>query len=77
MNLMVAHAYAATEYEIEAASNDETFVINGEVFKAKVYCMGWDDGDKVIFLDGSAYGTCTSATLFNMTRKEKCEVWCE
>jgi hypothetical protein len=31
---------AATSYEIEAAGNDEKFVINGEVFEAKTYCLG-------------------------------------
>lgn len=70
-------AQAATVYVIEAASNDETFVINGETFKAKIYCLGWEEGDRVVFLDGSAYGACVSATLFNLTRRERCEVWCE
>jgi len=70
-------AYAATSYEIEAAVNDETFIINGEVFKAKTYCMGWDKGECVIFLEGSASGACATATLYNINRKEQCEVWCE
>jgi|BarGraIncu00222A_1022003.scaffolds.fasta_scaffold91489_2 hypothetical protein len=70
-------AYAATSYEIEAAVNDETFIINGEVFKAKTYCMGWDKGERVIFLEGSASGACATATLYNINRKEQCEVWCE
>ena len=69
--------YAATEYEIEMAHNDEIFIINGEKFEAKTYCLGWDEGEDVIFLDGSAYGACASATLYNLYRKEKCEVWCE
>jgi hypothetical protein len=68
---------AAAQYEIEAAHNDELFIINGERFEAKTYCLGWDEGDQVIFIDGSANGICTSAVLFNTNRKEKCEVWCE
>jgi hypothetical protein len=56
-------SYAATSCEIEAAVNDETFIINGEVFKAKTYCMDWDKGDRVIFLKGSSLGACATATL--------------
>ncbi len=69
--------YAANSYEIEVAHNDEFFIINGEKFAAQTYCLGWDEGEDVIFLDGSAYGTCVSAVLYNLYRKEKCEVWCE
>ena len=29
-------------YRIEASANDETFVINGEVFKAKTYCFNFE-----------------------------------
>lgn len=69
--------FSATSYKIEAAVNDEKFIINGEVFEAKTYCLGWDEGDDVVFIEGSSMGVCTSATLFNLNRKEKCEVWCE
>lgn len=69
--------YAATSYQIEAAANDEKFIINGEEFKAKTYCLGWDEGQQVIFIDGSSLGACVSATLYNLNREEKCEVWCE
>jgi hypothetical protein len=31
----------ADRYEIEAAVNDEKFIINGESFEAKTYCLGW------------------------------------
>ena len=65
------------KYQIEAAENDEVFIINGEKYEAKIYCLGWDEGDTVIFMDGSPLGVCVSATLFNVDRGEKCEVWCE
>ena len=77
MLLMPITVSAATSYEIEAAGNDEKFVINGEVFEAKTYCLGWDEGDRVIFLEGSPNGACASAKLYNLDRKETCEVWCE
>jgi hypothetical protein len=70
-------SHSATSYRIEAAANDETFIINGEVFKAKTYCLGWDEGERVIFMEGSPFGACSSATLYNKNRKETCEVWCE
>ncbi len=63
-------------YPIEMAYNDEKFIINREMFEAQSYCMGWDVGDTVIFLDGSEYGACASAELYNVEREEKCPVWC-
>ncbi len=64
-------------YEIEVSHNDELFVINGEKFEAKTYCFNMDEGDSVIFIEGSALGACASATLINLRTKDKCEVWCE
>ncbi len=75
-------AYAAPRrgrdgYLIEVAHNDEFFIINGEKYEAQTYCLGWDEGDEVIFLEGSAFGACASAKLYNLNRKESCDVWCE
>lgn len=64
-------------YEIEAAAKDEVFVINGEVFKAKTWCNFWEQGDSVLFIKGKPNGMCMDAELFNLRRKERCEVWCE
>ena len=64
-------------YVIEFAHNDELFIINGEKYEAKTYCLGWDEGDKVIFLEGSAFGVCVSAKLYNLNRSDECRVWCE
>ena len=64
-------------YLIEYAYNDELFVINGEKFEAQTYCLGWEQGESVIFIEGSALGACASAELFNLNRKESCSVWCE
>ncbi len=66
-----------TSYEIEVSHNDELFVINGEKFEAQTYCFNMEEGDRVIFIEGSAFGACASATLFNLRTKNKCEVWCE
>ena len=45
-----ANAKAGTtkrSYTIQASSNDDSFVINGEIFKSKTYCFNIDKGDKV------------------------------
>ncbi|EKA6050248.1 hypothetical protein OLZ68_002118 [Vibrio vulnificus] len=68
---------AQNSYLIEFAHNDELFVINGEKFQAQTYCLGWEQGEAVTFIEGSAYGACASAELFNLNRKESCSVWCE
>jgi len=70
-------AIAATTYLIEAAHNDETFIINGEVFKAHTYCLGWEEGEQILFIEGSPLGVCVTAELYNLNREEKCSVWCE
>jgi hypothetical protein len=36
-----------------------------------------EEGDSVIFIEGSALGACASATLVNLRTNAKCEVWCE
>lgn len=68
---------AATEYEIEVSHNDELFIINGEKYEAKTYCFGMEEGDRVIFIEGSPYGACASAEILNLRTKQVCEVWCE
>ena len=68
---------SANEYTIELAQNDELFIINGERFQAQVHCLGWMEGDRVTFLEGSPYGACFSALLYNKNKRDKCEVWCE
>jgi hypothetical protein len=66
-----------TEYVIEHSHNDEIFIINGEVYEAKTYCFNMNEGDKVIFLEGSAFGACVTAKLLNLRTKNSCSVWCE
>jgi hypothetical protein len=75
--LAATGAYAVDTYEIEVAADDELFIINGERFESKTYCLGWEEGEDVIFIDGSANGVCLSAELYNLNRRESCEVWCE
>ena len=57
--------------------NDELFVINGEKFSAKTYCFNFEEGDEVMFLEGSASGTCTTAKILNLRTKQVCDTWCE
>jgi len=64
-------------YVVEAAVDDETFVINGSVFKAKTFCFGFRKGDRVQFLEGSPLGACASAKILNLRAEKTCDVWCE
>lgn len=62
---------------VEAAANDEVFVINGEVFKARTYCFNVHEGDRVLFVEGSALGACASAKFVVQRTGNVCAVWCE
>lgn len=64
-------------YPIEASVNDETFIINRQVFKAKTYCFNVNRGDRVKFVEGSPAGVCVSAKFLNMRTGDVCNVWCE
>ena len=64
-------------YVIEVAHDDESFIINGEKFEAQTYCWGWEEGDEVLFVEGSPFGACATAELFNLRTRERCDVWCE
>jgi len=66
-----------SKYYIELSDNDELFIINGEKFKAQTYCFNMQEGDGIIFIEGSPFGACATAKLFNVRSKNKCAVWCE
>ena len=63
-------------YLVDNAANDETFLVNGKIFKAKTYCMSLNKGDRVIVVGGTA-GMCMQAKLINLRNQSVCEVWCE
>lgn len=68
---------SSTSYTIDFSHNDELFIINGEKFKAKTYCFGMEQGDRVFFVEESPFGACTSAKLINTRNEKLCDVWCE
>jgi hypothetical protein len=68
---------SSTSYTIEFSHNDELFIINGEKFKAKTYCFGMEQGDRVAFIEGSPFGACSSAKIINIRNEKICDVWCE
>ena len=65
------------EYTIESSVNDDTFVINGRVFKAKSFCLNMLQGDRVVFVEGRADSDGLNATFVNVRTGERCEVLCE
>jgi len=71
------YAGSINTYVIEHAHDDVLFIINEEKFEAKTFCSLWNEGDEVIFLEGSAFGACATAVIYNKNRKESCDVWCE
>ena len=73
----LSHAYGATKYYVEFSHNDELFIINGETYEAKTYCFSIEEGDPVIFLEGSPLGVCVSATILNLRTERECRLWCE
>ena len=68
---------SADGYLIEVVYDDELLIINGEKYEAQTYCLGWEEGEEVLFIEGSPYGACASAKLYNLNRRESCDVWCE
>lgn len=68
---------SADGYLIEVVYDDELLITNGEKYEAKTYCLGWEEGEEVLFIEGSPYGVCVSAKLYNLNRRESCNVWCE
>lgn len=68
---------AADVYYVEHSIDDEVFIINSSVYKAQTYCFNINKGDRVIFVEGSAYGACFSAEFIDLDSEEKCSVWCE
>ncbi|MBR3510716.1 MAG: hypothetical protein IKN73_01490 [Alphaproteobacteria bacterium] len=78
--LLTVNAWATMRYEIQVAHNDEFFIINDEKFSAKTFCYSWDgfdQGDYVVFLDGSPLGVCATAVIANPSTGKTCELWCE
>lgn len=73
----LSSAPSKPSYVVQASANDETFIINDEVFKAKTYCFNIEKGDRVIFIDGSPFGACASAKIVNLRTNKTCELWCE
>jgi hypothetical protein len=67
-------ANAATSYVIEVSHNDVIFIINGGKYEAKTYCFNMKEGDRVIFLEGSPSGACSSAKLLNLRTNKICTV---
>ena len=67
-------------YEIdEEVEQYNLFQIDGRYFEAKTLCLGWYEGQRIIFDDGRAPSSsyCISATLYNLDKKETCDVWCK
>ena len=64
-------------YIVEKNTMDYKFIINGQLFKAKTYCLGMKQGDRVIFLEGSPDGDCRTAKIKDLETGVVCFFTCE
>ncbi|MBI2381735.1 MAG: hypothetical protein HYV16_13370 [Gammaproteobacteria bacterium] len=58
----------------EVLGDDEVFVINGQEYEAWTNCLGWEEGDRVAFVDDRHLPSHTSDVLLNLRTRERCEV---
>ena len=78
--LAAAAAPAQKNHVIEAAAAGDSsagFVINGNVYRLAGKCEGWEDGDRVVFADGSTAATCGAVQVTNIDRDSTCALQCE
>ncbi|MDB4099174.1 hypothetical protein N9554_01990 [Candidatus Thioglobus sp.] len=77
--ILITNSYALTQHYIQTSHNDEIFIINDEIFEAQTYCFNMEEGDPVIFLDGTAasMGVCVLTEILNRRTNQVCKVWCE
>ena len=70
--ILITNSYALTQYYIQTSYNDE-------IFEAQTYCFNMEEGDPVIFLDGTAasMGVCVLTEILNRRTNQVCKVWCE
>lgn len=71
--------FAGPRYTIQAVTDDEKLVINGDVYEPRGLrpISGFDEGDTVEFIEGTP-GLCTSAMLLSRSYGGKVmKVWCE
>jgi len=73
----VQTGHATPAYPVQKALNNEVFEINGNRYEAMTACEGIDEGDWVVFLQGSPYGACSSAVIQNLHTGAKCSLWCD
>ncbi len=67
---------AGKQTVIQASSDDQTFLVDGCVFEAKIYCFDVREGDKVIFVSRSSVA-CVSTEFVILRTGKTCEVWCK
>lgn len=51
--------------------------INNREYEMIRSCEGFEKGDKIKFIKGSAHGLCETATILHMVSSARCDVWCD
>jgi hypothetical protein len=75
--LSVTAVHATPAYPVQEVLKNEIYIINGYRYEAMTACEGIAEGDWVVFLQGSPYGTCSSAVIQNLHTGAKCNLWCD
>ena len=73
----VTAGHATPAYPVQEVLKDEIYIINGYRYEAMTACEGIAEGDWVVFLQGSPYGTCSSAVIQNLYTGATCSLWCD
>lgn len=66
-----------SNHRLQAMVDSNMAIINDNVYDAMTACFLWLAGDMVEFIEGSALGSCVTARIYNITRDETCDFWCE
>jgi len=62
---------------IEVVHHRGFFIINGAAFTPRSpACCRWVAGDRIKFLAGEMHGFCSTALIYNASRRQTCEVTC-
>ena len=51
--------------------------INNREYEMIRSCEGFEEGDKIKFIKGSAHGLCDTATIVHTESSARCDVWCD
>lgn len=64
------------QFEITKAQDEELFMIENKLFRARTYCPDWVKGDVVVFESGDMLN-CQNVLIKNLTQNSSCALSCK